>query len=279
MKAKEIDFTKLNEAVERFGSLQKANARLEKEGLTLEKENNQLKQENDELSLTSRRLASQIEDMSRKIEDRDSRLQSLYSEINVRSYQYELFCGFMAMVAESPSVTDSIEILIAVFQKLRDPGWSLPKSADDMRSLFVLVVMGDYLKCFRCDSCGAKFITNKEPQGKYFGNGCQCPVCHSWYAVGEDDSFLKALVSEKQLEDTLQLERVLREIETLKAFKAFLNAPCEMCHEPIKEWDDYDVELAFQGVGCGHTHCWKSELGRLRQLAKTIQKVKQDTPS
>ncbi len=39
MEAKEIDFAKLNEAVEKFGSLQKANAQLEKEKLALRKEN------------------------------------------------------------------------------------------------------------------------------------------------------------------------------------------------------------------------------------------------
>jgi len=46
MKAREIDFAKLNEAVEKFGSLQKANTQLETDKLALEKGNAQLKQEN-----------------------------------------------------------------------------------------------------------------------------------------------------------------------------------------------------------------------------------------
>ena len=145
-----------------------------------------------------------------------------------------------------------------------------------MRSLFIHTVMGDYLKSFRCDSCGAKFITNKKPQNKYFGNGYQCPVCHNWYAVKEDDSFLEALVSEKQLENTQHLEKVLGEYEVLLPFEAFLNAPCEICHEPIKEWDDFNVKLAIQGIGCGHTSCWNSQVGQWRQLGKAIQKVKKD---
>jgi len=206
--------------------------------------------------------------MNTKLEDYQSQLQSLYNQIKVHSRQYELFCGFMAMVAESPSVTDSIAILIEIFQQLKDTGWYLSKSAADMRSLFVRTIMEDYLKCFHCDSCGAKFITNKKPKSKYCGNGYQCPVCHNWYTVKEDDSFLKALVSEKQLEDTLQLE------EALKSFKAFLNTPCEICHESVKEWDDYNVKLAIEGIGCGHTSCWKSELGRLREFRKAIEKVK-----
>jgi hypothetical protein len=63
-------------------------------------------------------------------------------------------------------VTDPIDILIALLQKLKEPGWFLPSSADEMKSLFIRTVMGDYVKCFRCHSCGAKFITNNKPEYK-----------------------------------------------------------------------------------------------------------------
>ncbi|MFC1940338.1 hypothetical protein ACFLXO_06635 [Chloroflexota bacterium] len=59
-------------------------------------------------------------------------------------------------------------------------------------------------------------------------------------------------------------------------FKAFLNAPCEICHEPIKEWDDYNVKLAVGGTGCGHTNCWTSELGQLKQLVKAAKEMQGD---
>jgi hypothetical protein len=49
----------------------------------------------------------------------------------------------------------------------------LPKNADEMRSLFVRMVMGDYLKCFYCDVCSAKFITNMKLKYKLLGNGCK----------------------------------------------------------------------------------------------------------
>ena len=274
MAAKKIDYAKLNEAVEKFGSLQKATAQLEMNKLALEKGNAQLKQENKNLAATKDKLASQVEDINTKKEDYQSQLQSLSNQLKVHSYQYELFCGFMTMITASPSVTESIDILIEAFQKLKEPGWYLPKNADEMRSLFIRKVMGDYLKCYRCDSCGAKFITNKKPTNKYFGNGYYCPACHNWYAVKEDDSFLKALVSEKQLEDILHLDEVLEECEVLEPFKAFLNVPCEICHEPITEWGDYSVKLVIQGIGCGHTQCWNSELGRFIELRKAIQKVK-----
>jgi hypothetical protein len=274
MAAKIIDYAKLNEAVEKFGSLQKATAQLEKDKLALEKGNAQFRQENKNLAATRDKLTSQVKDINTKKEDYQSQLQSLSNQLKVHSYQYELFCGFITMVTASPSVTDSIDILIAAFQKLKEPGWYLPKNADEMRDLFIRKVMGDYLKCYRCDSCGAKFITNKKPANKYFGNGYQCPVCHNWYAVKEDDSFLKALVSEKQLEDTQHLEKLLEEHEVMKSFKAFLNVPCELCHEPIEEWDDYNVKLVIEGIGCGHTTCWKSEAGQLREWRKAIEKEK-----
>jgi len=73
---------------------------------------------------------------------------------------------------------------------------------------------------------------------------------------------------------TRHLEKVLEEYEVLEPFKAFLNVPCEICHEPITEWGDYSVKLAIQGIGCGHTQCWNSELGRLIELRKAIEKVK-----
>jgi len=274
MKAKEVDFAKLNEVVEKFGSLQKANAQLETDKLALEKGNAQLKQENKDLAATRDKLAGQVEDMNTKMEDYQSQLQSLSNQIKGHSYQYELFCGFMAMVAESPSVTDSLKTLVASLQKLIDSGWYISKNADEMRSLFVRTVMGDYLKCYRCDSCGARFIVNKEPHYKFYGNEYYCPACHYSLDVKEDNSFLKALVSEKQIENTQYLKEVLEEIQTLKSFKAFLSVPCEICHELIGEWDDYNVKLAIQGIGCGHTSCWNSKLGRLREFRKAVEKVK-----
>jgi hypothetical protein len=212
--------------------------------------------------------------MSGKVKSYQDQLQSIANKVNVHGHQYELFCGFMAMVAESPSVTDSLANLIQTFQKLKESGWYLLKSVAEMRSLFVRIVLGDYLKCFRCYSCGTKFIINKKPK---YSNGYQCPVCHDLYVVKEDDSFLKALVSEKQLEDNLHLEEVLKEIEVLKPFEAFFNMSCEICHEPVKEWDDYNVKLAIEGIGCGHTHCWNSEAGQKMELLKAIQKFKKDT--
>jgi len=276
MAVQQVDGVKLKQAIEQFGSLQHAVEQLQKKKVALEQENEKLKKNNKQLTMTKDKLSHEMDTMNKAIEERQKVFQSLAKQVEEHSRQYELFCGFMAMVAESPSVTDSITSLIETFQKLKESGWHLSKGVADMRSLFVHTVLGDYLKCFRCDACGAKFITNKNPKDKYFGSGYQCPICHNWYAVKEDDSFLKVLVSEKQLGDTQHLEEVLKENEILKPFSAFLNVPCEICHELIEEWDDQNVKLAIEGIGCGHTSCWNSQVGQWRQLGKAIQKVKKD---
>lgn len=274
MGTNDIDSYKLNEALDRFGSLQKANAQLESDKLVLEKKNIQLKQENDRLSGSRDELARTVHDMSITFDSYQDQLKSLANQIKSRSFQYELFCSFMAMVAESPSVTNSIDTLIALFQTLKDPGWYLPKNADEMRSYFIRIVIGDYLKCFRCKVCGVKFMVNKEPHYKSVAHYYLCPSCYATYGVEPDDSFLKAMVSEKQVENITHTEQVVKENEMLGSFKAFFNVPCEMCHELVKDWDDQNVKLAIEGYGYGHTRCWNSDLGQMRQLVKFLAKEK-----
>ena len=271
-KSKYIDVNKLNEALEKFGSLQNANDQMGKTNLSLKKENTQLKQEKEILLESVKKLAAQTEEMKAKIEDYRIQYQFLSKQITEHQYQYELFCGFMAMVAESPSVSGSIDNLINLFLTLKEPGINLPKDPAVMRSLFINILMGDFLKSFRCDSCGAKFITNKKPQNKYSAGDYYCPACHNWYAIKEDDSCLRAMVSEQQLDNTIRLDKVLEEYEVLLPFKAFLKEPCEICHEPISEWDEYNVKLAIQQIGCGHISCWKTDLGRMKELARAIDK-------
>jgi hypothetical protein len=81
------------------------------------------------------------------------------------------------------------------------------------------------------------------------------------------------MVSQQQLENTYHLDKVLGIYETLLPFEAFLNAPCEICHKPVGEWDEYNVKLAIQGTGLGHTSCWKSDVGKVIELKKALEKV------
>jgi hypothetical protein len=277
MGTNDIDSNKLNEALDKFGSLQKAIAQLESDKLALEKKNTRLKQENDQLSSSRDELASIINDRRIEVASYQSQLESLATQIESRSFQYGLFCGFMAMVAESPSVTDSISTLITLFQTLKESERYLPKNADEMRSLFVHTVIGDYLKCFRCTVWGAKFMVNKEPPLKTVLNyyHYQCPSCRTSYGVEPDDSFLKAMVSEKQLKGIRRSVEIQKENDSLKPFKIFFNIRCEVCGKPVAEWTDRNIQKGISGLGWGHTQCWDSPLGQAKQMAKlVIEKIR-----
>ncbi len=71
--------------------------------------------------------------------------------------------------------------------------WKFYDQPDRLRYLFVMTVLGDYLKCYRCDRCGLKFITNKEPQSHLLGYSC--PSCGLTFYVQADDSFLEAMLN------------------------------------------------------------------------------------
>ena len=273
-----VDAKKLKEALEQFGSLQNAVENLQRERQAQEGQIDRLRKDNNKLTVNRNGLSGEVEELKNFINEHKAKLQDLADNIERHGTQYMLFCGFMAMLFGSPSVTDSIDTLVALFKRLKESGWYVSKNPEELRSIFIRTVMGDYLKSFRCEACGAKFITNKEPEYKLLGSGYYCPVCHNWYAVKDDDSFLRVMISDgKQFDDIQHMEEVLMENEILKPFKHFLKVPCEICHEPVEAWDDYNTKLVIQGTGFGHTSCWKSQAGQMRQLTKAIQHVREDT--
>ncbi|GAG26715.1 unnamed protein product [marine sediment metagenome] len=119
-------------------------------------------QQNTELQLDKNNLSEQVQSLNSQFHERQGQLQSLSDKIEHCRSQYDLFEGFLAMVAGFPSSTNSLEGLITTFQKLAK-SWQTVKYSDELRSIFIRTVMGDYLKCYRCDSCGTRFIVNKEP--------------------------------------------------------------------------------------------------------------------
>ena len=143
------------------------------------------------------------------------------------------------------------------------------RKADDLRTLFVRTTMGDFLRCFRCDSCGAQFMVNKEPN-KHFLNYYGCPVCHM-SEVRANDLFLKAMVSGKQLENTRWAQQVQKENDSLRPFKIFFDVPCCICGQSVTEWTEQNLRKGIRGVGWGHVVCWKTPMGQGKQLAKLIK--------
>ena len=268
----------LKEAIGEFGSLSAANQHLEKENISLSKENTKLKKDNHELLNTNKTLIQDVDNLKKTLGELRGQVSDIEAKLLEHKREYDLFCGFLAMVVESPSVTESVDDIIAIFQKLKESGWNVTADHTELRSIFVRTIMGDYLKCYKCDACGGKFISNRIPKRTLTGTAYWCPFCNSWTGAKEDDSFLKAMVSGKQLENAKMIEDVQKEKETLAPFKAFFNVPCQMCKQPIKEWDDWNVKLAVQGLGCGHTACWNSEAGRMRELLLALKLSKDEQP-
>ena len=258
-----VNGIKLNKALEQFGSLDKS---IE----AMQKKEKKLKQDTAELQLTKNNLSKQVQSLDSQLHEQQCQVQSLADKIEHYRFQYDLFEGFLAMVTGSPSRTSSLEGLITTFQKLAE-AWLTVKTSDDLRSIFIRTVMGDYLKCYRCDSCGARFIVNKEPCRKYHVISYKCPACHYSHQATEDDSFLKAMVSKEQVENVYRLQQVLKENEALKPLKVFLNLPCEVCGQPVTEWTEYDVQKGVKEHCWGHAKCWNSDMGQFKQYMKLVK--------
>ena len=267
-----VNSAKLKQALEKFGTLEKAVRGLRNGKKALRKHKSQLIHENARLKLVKEKRSREVTSLEDKHSGLKAQLKLMSDWKEQHAHQYKLFEGFLAMLIGSPSVTHSIESLIASLKTLLDPGWGACDKADEARGLFLRITMGDYLKSFRCHKCGASFIVNKEPYNKYFSNYYLCPACHNNSWVEPDDSFLKAMASEKQLENTLRVEELKKENSTLAPFKVLLSLPCEVCGKPVTEWLAQDVRRGILGLGWGHTRCFKTGPGQLVQLTKAVEK-------
>jgi len=262
-----VDGTKLKQALSRFGALTRANEGLERENSTLEKANAGLRKEHRQLKVMRDKLLLEMSEINKRLDDSKNELTSLVSKINERKRQYQLFEGFLSMLADSPSVATALESIVGLFQKLQSSGWHLSGKPEELKTLFIRTIFGDYLNCFTCDHCGAKFIVNKDPHWKYQSNRYLCPSCYN-HRVRADDSFLKAIVTTEQLERTRLAQDLEKENKILRPLRAFLNVACQICHEPIIEWTEGNVKLAVSGYGWGHAKCWNSPAGQLLVVAK-----------
>ena len=272
MATPKVNGAKLRQAIEKFGSLEKAVEGLQNEKLALEKENGQLKKENARLTVNRDQRLAEVKELDDRVNHRARQFEQLSDIVKQYSRQYDLFEGFLAMITSSPSVGDSVESLISVLRTLLESGWQISKKADDARSLFVRTIMGDYLKCYGCANCGAAFLVNKKPHYEYFYNYYVCPACHQHSGVEANDSFLKAMVSEEQQENVRLIEELQKEYNALTPFKVFFDLPCEVCKRLVTEWTEQDLQRGIKGLGWGHGGCWRTSAGQLIQLLRFLEK-------
>lgn len=91
-----------------------------------------------------------------------------------------------------------------------------------------------------------------------------------------DDTFLRVLAGQEQANRTRRLEEVVNEHDALTPLKPFLEVPCEMCGEPMTEWPPRSVKLMAQGMGCAHEDCWRSDPGRMIEMARALKRVRSE---
>lgn len=279
MKDAKIDMNKMKKAIEKFGSLDAANLKLSRDNNSLEEQNKEMTGKVAELQETIQGLSIRRSELNRDIDTGNREWEFTKSQIARYSFQYNLFTAFLAMVVSSPSVKDSTEKLIGLFQSLLTRGWYTMNSADELRTFFVTTVMGDYLKCYRCRHCGTQFIVNREAN-EYSLNNINCPVCHWPFRASADDSFLKVLVSGEQIDKVYRMEDLIKENALLKPLAPFLEVKCEICGNTIQDWTENNVQLAREGYGWGHDECWESDLGKMRLYLTALKKAneKQNKP-
>jgi chromosome segregation ATPase len=120
MGRQKVNGTKLRRALINFGSLEKALEGLRQEKAPLEKSHSQLKEEIAQLKTTRDELLLQVNESNRKLNDLKNEVYSLATNVNEHKRQYQLFEGFLTMMATSPLVTVAIDSATMALQQLRD---------------------------------------------------------------------------------------------------------------------------------------------------------------
>jgi predicted RNA-binding Zn-ribbon protein involved in translation (DUF1610 family) len=206
MTTHEVNGSRLRQAVREFGSLQRAIESLQTQKKTLEASNSVLTKAIEAKERARSKYLVDLKHLEETIKERKRNLAAL--EKAFREYrqdadefiannkqfllQYYMVEGFVAMLQTSPSNRESIRELASNIIVIGEAVWSFSDNPDKLRRLFVQIVLGDHLHCYRCDNCGIKFIANKKPQSVI--TGYHCPNCGFLSSAKPDDSFVEAII-------------------------------------------------------------------------------------
>jgi hypothetical protein len=197
--APKVDGAKLKQALEEFGSLEKAVDSLKIQKKALEADVSALIGKRANRFSEIKRLENNINEYKQNLADLKEAFQKYkqgsdeyINTVKQFKLQYAMFAGFIAMLQTSPSEKSGIRELASYILMLGERTWDFYDPPDRLRYLFVTTVLGDYLKCYRCYKCGLKFIANKEPES-YMRN-FSCPNCGILGDLYADDSFLEAML-------------------------------------------------------------------------------------
>jgi hypothetical protein len=206
MATQEVNGIRLKQAIKKFGSLQKAINSLQARKKSLETDVSVLIKDVDEKKKARAKYLDDITHLEESVEERKRNLSDLEKAYkksrqdfeafieSIRQFllQYQMFEDFVVMLQTSPSNRESIRELASYIVVIGEAVWSFSDTPGKLRWLFVQLVLGDHLHCYRCDRCGIKFIANKKPQSGILGY--QCPNCRIISSVNPDDSFIEAML-------------------------------------------------------------------------------------
>ena len=210
MVSQKVNGVSLKQAVEEFGSLQKAISSLKTQRKALQTNLLALARDIDSKEKVRVKYLDDLSHLKKTIEERKQNLDDL--EKAFRKYrqdadefidnnkqfilQYYMVEGFVAMLRTSPSTKEGIKELASNILMMGEAVWKFSNEPDKLRWLFVHTVLGEHLHCYHCDRCGLKFIANQEVQSHILGY--HCPNCAYMSSMEADDSFLEAMLSSSE---------------------------------------------------------------------------------
>ncbi len=203
MTATKVNTAKLQQAIGKFGSLQKAievfelrKKEIETETLTLTRGLDVNKKTKAKYLNELNQLDNECNQLDSSIKERTEKLNEILASISGYSKQHRLFESLITMLLTPPRTVGDLEELAVTILLFSKMVWRSPILPEKMRFLFVDTVLGKYLHSYRCDRCGLKFIANQEVQ-----TGNHCPTCRFTSTMISDDSFLKAMLgSDKNID-------------------------------------------------------------------------------
>jgi|GEM_PF-3411311 len=218
MVSQKVNGASLKQAVEEFGSLQKAINSLKIQKKALQTDLLALTRDIDSKEKARVKYLDDLNHLTKTIEERKQNFNDLEDAFekykqdtdkfvnNNKQFilQYYMIEGFVAMLRTSPSTKEGIKELASNILMMGEAVWKFSNEPDKLRWLFVHTVLGEHLHCYHCDRCGLKLIANKGPQSPI--PGYWCPDCSILSSLEADDSFLKAMLGQTEFSSTRQTQ-------------------------------------------------------------------------
>jgi len=265
-----VDAARLKRLLSEYGSLEEAVEAKRKAKSTLEKGVAQLQAKRARLEEDKSALEKQLETLGSQIAEKTRLLKQIEHMVEQRSWQYKLVTSLVAMLLTSPSREVTLHDLILLLERLERDGWHTIEKPQELRKIFIQVILGFYLRCYQCDNCGVRFILGGLPKDKPVFLSCKCPSCGSTSGVKEAEAFLEAMLSPGRGEDLDRGQSLQKEIDRLKPLEVFLDLPCGTCGKPMNVTGLTRQQVVQLTRTWHHSNCPEPPVARLNRTLKAL---------